>query len=152
MNFLRQILNGKMFGHPIHMMLIHFPSAFLPMAAILDLISYIYKDSLLALFAFYSACSGIIIGGAALIFGVLDLFKLETQSKQFRIALVHGSLNCIWIFIFTVVAGIQIKFYPNIQAANLALTFIELFSVCGMLYSNFLGGELVLKYGIGKRE
>lgn len=139
-------------GHPVHIMLVHFPIAFFPMSAVLDLLSAIYSNSALSLFSFYSSSAGAILGTFAMIFGAIDLIKIQPKEKHFNAALIHGGLNFLWVIIFGAIAGINFKNYPEINIAGNAQVIIEFLSVAGMIYSNFLGGELVLKYGMGKKE
>jgi uncharacterized membrane protein len=131
-------------------MLVHFPSALLPMAVLLDVSSLYFGDRNLSLFSFYCLCAGTLLGWAALIFGSIDLFKISSGKKSFRTALLHGGLNLLWLFIFTISAGIELKNYPEINYPSAVKIFTEFFAIAGMFYSNFLGGELMLKYDIGK--
>ncbi len=139
-------------GHPVHVMLVHFPIAFFPMSAVLDLLSVIYSNSALSLFSFYSALAGVILGTAAMIFGIIDLIKIPPKEKHFNIALLHGGLNFLWVIIFAAIVLMNFKNYPEINIAGNFQVAIELLAAAGMIYSNFLGGELVLKYGMGKKE
>jgi uncharacterized membrane protein len=151
MNNLNNILKGKLFGHPIHMMLVHFPAALFPLSAAFALISFLLHNSELALFNFYIICSGSGMGWLALIFGVIELLQIQEMKAPFKIALIHGGLNSLWVSVFTILAGAQFKFYPIIPLPSLTQVIIEIVVVLMMLYSNFLGGELVLKHGVGKK-
>lgn len=149
MNFFSNILKGRFFGHPVHIMLIHFPSAFLPMSTLLDFLSYTNNENTLALFGFYSGMAGSATGIIAALFGAGDLIKISPEKKEFKIALLHGGLNILWISIFSVLVGIQINYYPLIPLPSLSIILIKFIIITGMFFSNFLGGELLLKYGIG---
>lgn len=133
------------------MMLIHFPSALFPASLIADFTAIIFNDNIFFIFSFYAAAAGVIFGFAALIFGVIDLLKLPSASRVFNVALLHGGLNFLWLTVFSILAGMDIKYYPDIEHSTLNLT-IKTFVVSGLIFSNYLGGELVLKYGIGKKE
>ena len=75
-NALKDILKGKAMGHPVHIMLVHFPVAFFPMSAVLDLLSIIYSNSALSLFSFYSSAAGVIFGIIAIILGIMFFFNI----------------------------------------------------------------------------
>ncbi|HSD63858.1 MAG TPA: DUF2231 domain-containing protein [Ignavibacteriaceae bacterium] len=152
MQFVENIIKGRLFGHPIHMMLVHFPAALFPVSAVLCLLSYIQSDSILSLFNFYIICTGTVIGWIALIFGLIDLLKFQKDKKPFMTGIIHGSLNTLWLSVFSVLGGIQIKFYPSIPVPSLTAVIIEIIVVLIMLYSNHLGGELVLRYSAGMDE
>jgi len=151
MSQLNNILKGRLFGHPIHMMLVHFPSALFPLSASFALISFLLHNNELALFNFYIICTGAAMGWLALIFGIIELLQIQELEAPFKIALIHGGLNSLWVSVFTILAGVQVKYYPIIPVPSLAQVIIEIAVVLMMLYSNFLGGELVLKHGIGKK-
>jgi uncharacterized membrane protein len=152
MQLIKNILNGRLFGHPIHMMLVHFPAALFPLSAVLSVTSYIYKDKILSLFNFYIICAGSLLGWLALIFGVIDLFKIQEMKEPFKTALIHGGLNTLLVSVFSVIAGVQFKYYPQIPVPSLVAVIIEAAAVSAMIYTNYLGGELVLRYGVGKKE
>lgn len=138
-------------GHPVHVMLVHFPVAFYPMSTVFDLLALVFSDRTLSLFSFYSASAGSLLGFIAMILGAIDLIKIPPKEKCFNIALLHGGLNFIWISIFTVIAGMNFKYYPAINIANTVQVIVEFLCLIGMIYSNFLGDELILKYGLGKK-
>ncbi|MEO8399827.1 MAG: DUF2231 domain-containing protein [Ignavibacteriaceae bacterium] len=152
MELIKGIFKGRFLGHPIHLMIVHFPIAFFPMSAVLDLFSFFYEDKNLALFSFYAESAGVIFGWLALIFGTVDLLKISSKEKAFSVALIHGSLNLTWLIVFTVIAGIQIKFFPPIPVPGITVIVIKFIVVAGILFSNFLGGELLFKYEVVKKE
>lgn len=139
-------------GHPVHIMLIHFPVAFFPMSLVLDILSIIYSGNSLSLFSFYSSSAGVITGIFAMLFGAIDLINIPSKEKYFNTALLHGGLNFLWIAVFAIIDGINFKNYPEIFIPNKIQVIVEFVIVSGMIYSNFLGGELVLKYGLGRKE
>ena len=145
------VLKGKVFGHPVHMMLVHFPAALFPFSAAVSLAALIYSSSELALFNFYIICTGTVMGWLALVFGLIELMQILNEKRTIKTVLMHGGLNTLWLCIFTVIAGVQLKYYPGIPVPSVTQVITELIVVSVMIYSNYLGGELVLKYGIGKK-
>ena len=152
MHLINNILNGRLFGHPIHMMLVHFPAALFPISAAFSIISYLLNDKIISLLNFYIICTGTGLGWLALIFGVIDLIKIQEMKAPFKVALIHGGLNTLWLSVFSVIVGIQFKFYPQIPVPSLIVVLLEIVVASTMIYSNYLGGELVLSYGVGKKE
>jgi len=148
---IEDLLKGKLFGHPVHMMLVHFPSALLPVSLIADFAAIFYGENNFYLFAFYSAVVGTAFGWLALLFGVIDLLSIPPEHSAFNKALIHGGLNFFWLILFSVYTVMEIKTYPEIGYSSLKLI-VKIAVVTGLLFSNFLGGELVLKFGIGKKE
>lgn len=149
---INSILKGRLFGHPVHMMLVHFPAALFPFSAAVALAALIYNSTELALFNFYIICAGSVMGWLALAFGLIELMQILDQKRTLRTVLIHGGLNTLWLCIFTILAGVQLKYYPEITIPSLTQVILEMIVVSVMIYSNFLGGELVLRYGIGKKS
>jgi len=151
MGLIKDTTHGKLFGHPIHMMLVHFPAALFPVSAALSVAAYYFNNPSVSLMNFYILCIGTIMGWLALIFGVIELMKIRDNTKPFTTALIHGGLNTLWLMFFSALAGAQFKCYPGIHVPTLSIVICEVIVVIGMLYSNFLGGELVLKYQVAKK-
>lgn len=151
MSAIKDLLQGRLFGHPIHMMLVHFPAALFPVSAALSIVSYYFSNFAISLMNFYIVCIGAAMGWIALIFGTIELIRIQYSSKPFRIALIHGGLNTLWLMFFSILAGVQFKYYPQIPVPSLLEVICELLVVLGMLYSNFLGGELVLRFQVGRK-
>ena len=61
MNFLR----GRLFGHPVHPMLVHFPTALFTAGFLFSLAGYLFSDAGLVTAAFYSIGFGLVAGLAA---------------------------------------------------------------------------------------
>ncbi len=85
----------------------------------------------------------------ALLFGAIDMLSISGNGKAMKIALLHGGLNTLWVSAYAIIAGIQLSEFPNINIPAIVSICCKLAVVLGMTYSNFLGGELLLKYEIG---
>src|SRR5690606_2491273 len=103
------------------------------------------------LFSFYCAAAGVILGGASIIFGIIDLLKIPAGTVIFNTALIHGGLGFLWVIVFSIFAGVDIKDYPLIYHSIINIL-VKVIAVSGLIYSNYLGGELVLKYNQGKKN
>jgi uncharacterized membrane protein len=149
---IEELKQGKLFGHPIHSMLVHFPSALFPMSLIFDVLALFLHDASLASAAFYMLAAGSAGGFASIIFGAMDYYRLPASHVAWSKASLHGLLNIIWICLFTVVLGMRMKQYPFFQIASPAELIISTISVLGLIFSNFLGGDLVFKHKLGFHE
>jgi len=149
-HFLAELSRGRAFGHPVHLMLIHFPSALLPMSVIFDLIALFSPKTSLPDAAFYCLAAGSLAGFGAAIFGAIDYNRLPSEHEAWKTASLHGLLNLIWLMIFAVLAGVRLQQYPDFKPATLTYLIFAGLSVTGLLYSNYLGGELVLRHKLGR--
>lgn len=147
--FFRALMRGRLFRHPIHAMLVHFPSALIPTSVLFDVLSWWYTNKLLAIVAFYTLFLGLLGGIVAALFGAIDYFHLPSVHIGWKKASLHALLNIIWLMVFGVLFGIRTTQYPLIDIASAPELIISVFCVLGLIFSNYLGGELVFHHKIG---
>jgi uncharacterized membrane protein len=146
---LPDLFRGRFLGHPIHAMLVHFPSAFFPTALLFDIASFFLNNSLYSMIAFYMLGLGVISGVVAACFGAIDYVRLPPEHKAWKKASIHAFLNVIWLIGFGTLFGINMMKYPQIEIVSITQLICIAFLVVGLLISNFLGGELVFHHGVG---
>lgn len=138
--------------HPIHVILVHFPSALYPFAFIMEILGYYFSKLSFSESAFYALVVGFGFSCLAIVFGVIDFYKLDQQHAGWKIAIYHAILNIIWLFGFAVLLKLRYnQFVGQIIPTFEFLFFLGLLNL-GMLVSNYLGGELVFKYKVGVEE
>jgi len=143
----------KLFGHPPHLMLIHFPSALFPMETVCYGLFYFTGLTSYGEAAYYAVLGGVLLGWAALLFGAWDLIRIPPErDKTIKIALIHGFVNGIVLIGFSVFAYTAFKKYPELPPAKLPVLIVKGFLVLAMLAGNYLGGNLVLKHKLGMQE
>lgn len=148
----RDLSRGKLFRHPIHVMLVHFPSALFPTSFIFDLLGWIKTNNSFASVAFYTLIAGILSGICAAIFGALDYKRLPPVHIAWKKASQHALLNILWLIALITLFCIKLQTFPEILISS-PLELIALgFCVMGLIYSNYLGGELVLRHKLGTFE
>lgn len=146
---LHDFFQGRFLGHPIHAMLVHFPSAFFPTTLLFDIASRLLNNSLYSLIAFYILGLGVVSGIIAACFGAIDYAQLPPEHKAWKKASIHAFLNVIWLIIFGTIFGINMMDYPHIQIVSIPQLLTITLSVVGLLISNYLGGELVFHHHVG---
>ena len=140
----------KLFGHPIHLMLIHFPSALLPADFVLTVLGYYYNEPLFNYAAFYCLAGGVATGFLAIITGFIDLITISPAKKPaVSAALIHGCINGTLILVYSVLAYKIWKVYPVIPAATITGILIKVMLVLGLFAGNYFGGKLIYHYRIG---
>jgi uncharacterized membrane protein len=134
-------------------MLIHFPSALLPMDAVCYGMSYYTGDDSFLAASFYAMTGGIVLGWLAALFGLTDLAFIPTnENKVMAKALIHGGINLTVILIYTVIAYSAFKTYPALKEAKLNLLIFKTLLIIFMIAGNYLGGSLILKHKIGMEK
>jgi uncharacterized membrane protein len=136
----------KLFGHPIHPMLIPFPLGLLGMALVFDLISAANDNGSLARAAHYMIAAGIVTGLLAAVFGLIDWLAIPSGTRAKQIGIAHGLGNVLIVVLFAIVWLLR-RDKPS-EASATALT-IEVVAVLGALVTGWLGGELVDRLGVG---
>lgn len=143
----------KVFGHPIHVMLIHFPTALLPMELVFSAINYFNNDLSFLNASFYLMSAGVILGWLAIVFGAFDLINIfENKPDIMNKALLHGGINTIVITVYTVLAYIQYKNYPLLERDSVVILAIKVLTNAFLILGNFFGGDLILKYRVAVRN
>ncbi len=137
---------AKLFGHPIHPMLIPFPLGLLGMAVVFDLIALANDSDHLARAAHFMIVAGIVTGLLAAVFGAIDWIAIPAGTRAKRIGGAHGLGNVVILVLFAA-AWLLRRDEPE-DPAGLAII-LELIGVLGALVTGWLGGELVDRLGVG---
>lgn len=136
----------KLFSHPIHIMLIHFPSALFPMDLVCSAIAFCLGMKSFYDAAFYALIGGVVFGWAAVITGTFDLLAVfKNKPASVKAALIHGGINTVVLMAFSVIAFIEFQKYPEHSMNGLPLIIIKAGLVLVMIVGNYLGGNLILK-------
>ncbi len=130
-------------------MLVHFPAALFPFGVIMDVLSFAVGDFSFAAAACYSYAGGVVFGCVAAVFGAMDYFRIQPEQRMWKIASIHGLLNLVWISAFTFIVGVRISEFPHFAPPTTVQLVTTAVCVLSMIVSNHLGGELVLRYGLG---
>lgn len=136
-----------MFGHPVHVMLIHFPIALYPLSLFLDIFGFYTGDNVYLSFSQYALLGALTFSVLAMFFGIVDILKIDTKSKAWDIAAKHGGINFIIFFLFLILFIFRLKEHESV-ILHFSLSIIANTS---LIFSNYLGGELVFKYDIGRK-
>jgi len=144
---LKDIVQGKPFGHPSHALFVHFPSALLPVAFVLDVASRLHADNALVKAALYDVAIGLLIASGAVVTGLVDYLPMVGGSRKKKLGTYH-LLAQLWALAFFCVSFV-LRFgdldlastaWPALVTAGLG--------AAGILVGNYFGGELVYRQGM----
>jgi uncharacterized membrane protein len=139
----------KFLGHPIHIMLVAFPSALFPFECVCAGLGYYTQTQAFTDASFYAMAGGTLLGWAAIACGILDLLKaFRDYPKAVKTAVIHASLNTCVIIAYTVLTYSQYKNYPAFKPNDLSVLILKAGIIGLMLCGNYFGGSLILKYKI----
>jgi uncharacterized membrane protein len=90
----------KVFGHPVHPMLIVFPLGLLATAVIFDVAYLATSTAYLSEVAYWMVVAGLLGGLVAAPFGLLDWLAIPAGTHAKRIGVWHGIGNGIVVMLF----------------------------------------------------
>lgn len=139
----------KIFGHPVHPMLVPFPIAFFT-ATLVCAIVYISTGNIFWFqVEFVANCAGVVMAIVAVFPGLIDWLLIPVASDAKRAGLKHMVANAVSVGLFGVNAAVNYTFLntknPPAQSGVLLATFGFLI----MLYAGFKGWKMVQTYHIG---
>jgi uncharacterized membrane protein len=137
----------KLFGHPIHPMLIVLPLGLLSAAVVFDIMYLVTDEGVFSSVAFLNIAAGVVGGLGAAIFGAWDWFHIPRDTRAKRIGLLHGGGNVVVVALFSVSWLLRLGqegYEPGVLAYVLSFGGLALAAVTG-----WLGGELVDRLGVG---
>src|SRR5688500_18211826 len=137
----------KLFGHPVHPMLVVFPLGLLATAVVFDILYLSTANPALPTVSFYMIAAGVIGGLLAAIFGFIDWLGLPSNSRARNLGAWHGIGNFVIVVMFAVswlLRRDNPNFVPDVLALILSLAGVGL-----ALFTWWIGGELVYRLGVG---
>lgn len=137
---------AKLFGHPIHQMLVVFPLGLLATSFFFDIAYLITRRPDLELVAYWTIFAGVIFGLLAAVFGLIDWLGIPRDTRARAIGVWHGLGNVVVTLLFAVS-----WFERRASPSNPIPTVYWLSGVAFViaLLTGWLGGELVDRLSVG---
>ena len=137
----------RLFGHPVHPMLVAFPIALLALTPVWDGLAWmgVMTDARTA--GYFSALAGLSVGGLAALTGLVDLIKIPpSQPAATKVALAHASCALGALSLYGIAFGFRGGRTAVPGAGILAL---EIAGAMVLAATGWLGGHLVFHHGVG---
>jgi uncharacterized membrane protein len=140
---------AKIMGHPIHPILVPFPLGLLTTSFVFDVVHLLTGNGKWSEISFWMIAAGVIGGLAAAVFGLIDWLAIPSGTRAKVVGLWHGTTNVVMVTLFIVswVLRADAPGAPGTIAVLLSFVAVGLASLGG-----FLGGELVVRLGVGVAE
>ena len=129
---------AKLFGHPIHQMLIVFPLGLLATSFFFDIGWLATKRPGLGIAAYWMIIAGIVGGLVAAVFGLIDWLAIPRGTRAKMIGAWHGGGNVV-----VVVFGANWFLRRGVEVPPTAAIVLSALAVGLALIAGWLGGELV---------
>lgn len=140
---------ARLFGHPIHQMLIVFPLGLLGTSLFFDIAHLATGNPVWGTVAFWLIVAGILSGLVAAPFGLIDWLAIPTGTRARRIGLLHGGGNVVVLLLFATSWALRRDDPGNPEGLAVGLSVA---AVLLALVTGWLGGELVDRLGVGVDE
>jgi uncharacterized membrane protein len=142
----------RLFGHPIHPMLVHFPVALWTVAAGAYVAGAAGVTASVDMIAKFANGGGLAMAMVAMLAGLLELRSIGSQSAAMRVATWHMMIMAAaWVcFLVALMLSISPAFdhaTAEIAAAGCAVAGFLLMGVGG-----WYGGRLVYEFGIAVKD
>lgn len=93
---------ARIFGHPIHLVLIVFPLGLLATSFFFDLAWLATGRAQLGVAAHWMIFAGVIGGVVASIFGVIDWLAIPREAVAWKVGALHGGGNAVVAILFAI--------------------------------------------------
>ena len=141
---------ARLFGHPIHQMLIVFPLGLLATSLFFDIAHLSSGNPQWALISYWLIAVGIISGLVAAVFGLIDFLAIPAGTRAKRIGLLHGAANGVVLVLFLI--SWLVRMDNTDHRAGTGSVVVEVLAVALSGGAAWFGGELVDRLGIGVDE
>jgi uncharacterized membrane protein len=140
---------AKLFGHPIHQMLIVFPLGLLATSVVFDIVMLVTDNGYWSEIAYWLITAGVIGGLISAPFGTLDWTKIPAGTRARRIGAVHGIGNVVVVLLFAASWWLRRDIPRSPETFALVLSFAG----AGLAtFTGWLGGELVSRLSVGVED
>jgi uncharacterized membrane protein len=140
---------AKLFGHPIHQMLIVFPLGLLATALLFDVVQLVTGNGFWSELSYWMIAAGVISGLVAAPFGLVDWLAIPWRTRAKRIGAVHGGGNVLVVALYGISWLMRTGNPAAPQTAALVMAFLG--GALAMV-TGWLGGELVDRLAVGVDE
>lgn len=137
---------AKLFGHPVHQMLIVLPLGLLTGVIIFDVIGLLAAGDQWTIVSYWLIPAGVLAGLLAAVFGFADWTKIPSGTRARSVGALHGVGNVVVVALFA--ASWLVRGDASADPSGLA--FVLSFAGGGLaMFTGWLGGELVARLSVG---
>ena len=131
-------------GHPVHVMLVHFPVALWPAHWVLHVFHARLPVDSVGAVAFWLLLAGTVVGWVAAVAGAPEWLRVTGGSDEaaMRNANVHAIVNGAVLLAFTVLTAREAAQYPHVVHAPRILIG-EAVVLAAMAIGNYFGGAVI---------
>jgi uncharacterized membrane protein len=146
---MKDFLQGKWLGHPLHGFLVHVPVALWPAALMFDLLTRAgIGGNAFVQTSFFAIGLGLASALLAIPTGLADWWDIKSKNPAWKLGLYHLTLNTLITGAAMINLGLRISTFREATSVALVPLSLSFFITVSLLVSGYLGGRLVYNYGI----
>jgi uncharacterized membrane protein len=144
MSLVKDFLQGKWLGHPLHPALVHVPTGLFPAALIFDVVAIARDgDAAAERCAFWCIAVGLIAALAAAPTGLADWWEIKPGKPARRLGIYHMAMNVVVLILMAI--GLYLRRDGWTTTAALTLNVV---GNLVLFVSGYVGGRMVFDNGI----
>ena len=141
---LKDFLQGKWLGHPLHPALVHVPAGLLPASLIFDVLVFARPDDAAAArCAFWCIAVGLSVALLAAPTGLADWWEVKPGKPARRLGVYHMVMNVV------VLSLMALSLYLRRGGVTNAAVMLNVFANLILFVSGGIGAHMVFDQGIG---
>ncbi len=139
----------RLFGHPLHPALVHFPVALLSISLLWDITGMMVNGPFWPRMSLWCIIAGLVTALPAAATGMSDYVLIGNKHPGLHTATTHMIVMFGALSFYTASLFFRLRITVSSRHAMLVPILLSLPGFVLILIGGWLGGELVLRYGIG---
>jgi len=149
MSAVKNALQGKWLGHPLHPALVHVPTGLFPAALLFDLMMIAGQDeNVFGRCALWAIAVGSLVALAAAPTGLADWLEIKSGKPAHRLGLIHMTINVAVLVLMALSLYLRWRRGSPYTPSTAAIA-TNLLGNLMLAVSGYLGGRMVYHRGIG---
>lgn len=140
----------RIFGHPVHPAIVHFPIAGWILTPLADLVYYVGGDPFWSRGAALANAAALAFAAPAIIAGTVDLRRLKDRPAAAGAAMLHVSL--MTFALMASIASLYLRLPFSAPAWSLSAAGLSLAAAAATAVGGYFGGAMVYVHGLGLRR
>ena len=147
---LKEFLQGKWLGHPLHPALVHVSVGLFPAALLFDVLSRLgVGGNAMVQTSFYCIAVGLFVALLAAPAGMADWLDIKSDKPAYKTGLWHMGLNVLVVVLWGINLGLRWNGFRSQTKVDAAPLLLSVLGTVLLLVSAYLGSLMVFDQGIG---
>lgn len=143
--------HARALKHPLHPMLVVFPTALFPLLLVFNALHAFFGDEAFWRVGFWIAALGVLTTLAAMVPGIIDMKAIRDGTKAHRTGMVHAVIGTGVLVLY--VAALAVRWPAGSEPHALGLVWVvDALGLVAVSAQGWFGGELVYKHRVGVLE